>query len=127
MLDINYIVNTQQTHNDKQNVMIMMKWPYNIIKNHITINHLIYTHVTHIYTVECFSCISQTLTSSYASVDGAPEAYGSQFVCVCVCVTLQLGFLEAHNKLSADTCNIGTMRQYLKAKGLRFLIFKAVF
>ena len=47
---------------------------------------------------------------------GAPEAYGSPFVSVCVCVcvcvcvsvTLQLGFLEARNKLSADTCNIST-------------------
>ena len=43
----------------------------------------------------------------------APEAYSSQFVCVCV--TLQLGFLEARDK------------QYLKAKGHRFLIYKALF
>ena len=33
-------------------------------------------------------------------------------VCVCVCVTQQIGFLKARDKLSADTCNIGTIRQY---------------
>ena len=67
---------------------------------------------------------------------GAPEAYVSQFVCVrvrvcvcvCMCVTLQLRFLEARDKLSVDTCNIGTTRQYyLKAKGLQFSIYKALF
>ena len=43
-------------------------------------------------------------------------------VCVCVCVTLQLAFLEARDKLSADTCNAGTTRQYLKSNSLGFLI-----
>ena len=32
---------------------------------------------------------------------------GSCF-CLCVCVILQLGFLEAHDTLSTETCNIGT-------------------
>ena len=58
--------------------------------------------------------------SNYTSMGRAPEAYGSQFVCVCV--TLQLGFLEAHDKLSTDTCNIGTTQQYLIVNHLRFLI-----
>ena len=46
-------------------------------------------------------------------------AYSSQFMCLS---TLQLGFLEAHNKLSTDMCNIATTWQYLKANSLRFLI-----
>ena len=29
-------------------------------------------------------------TCSYASVGGAPEAYGSRFVCVCVCVCVSV-------------------------------------
>ena len=40
----------------------------------------------------------------YALVDRALDTYCSWFMClsvyVCVCVTLQLGFLEAHDKLS---------------------------
>ena len=36
--------------------------------------------------------ISPLIISStyYASVGGAPEAYGSRFVCVCVCVYLSV-------------------------------------
>ena len=43
-------------------------------------------------------------------------------VCLSVCVTLQLGFLKARNKLSTDMCNIGTTQKYLKANSLRFMI-----
>ena len=49
----------------------------------------------------------------YALVDRAPDVhvYCSWFMClsvyVCVCVTRQLRFLEAHDKLSTDMCNIG--------------------
>ena len=123
MFDTNYIVNTQQTHNYKQIVMIIMNWPYNIIKNH---KSFIYTCDTCLYS-ECFSCISLTLTSCYASVGGASQRHTVVCLCfslsvlvslcvcvcvslcvcitVCVCVTLQHGFLESRDKLSTDTCN----------------------
>ena len=64
----------------------------------------------------------------YASVGGARWRHTVVRLCfclsvsVCVCVTLQLAFLKARDKLSADTCNAGTTRQYLKANSLRFLI-----
>ena len=48
-------------------------------------------------------------------------------VCMCVCMCVCHSANRARDKLSADTCNIGTMRQYLKAKGLRFFIYKALF
>ena len=44
---------------------------------------------------------SISIYTYYASVGGVPEAYGSPFVSVCV--TLQLGFLEARENLSADS------------------------
>ena len=48
-------------------------------------------------------------------------------VCLCMRVSLQLGFLKAHNKLSTNMCHIGTTQQYLKANSLRFLIRALVF
>ena len=76
----------------------------------------------------------QSLKSVYCSNDESFQwaelqrhTVVSLCVCVRVCVTLQLGFLEARDKLSADTCNIGTMQLYLKAKCLWFFIYKALF
>ena len=72
--------------------------------------------------------VSIHMYSYYASVGGAHQRHTvvrlcfCLFVCVCVCVTLQLAFLKARDKLSADTCNAGTTRQYLKDNSLQFLI-----
>ena len=43
------------------------------------------------------------------------EAYGSSFVCVCVCVSfrLLLQFCGARWKVSSETCNASTARYYL--------------
>ena len=64
------------------------------------------------------------LSQPYASVGGARRRHTVVRLrfCLCVCVTLQLAFLKARDKLSADTCNAGTTQQYLKANSLRFLI-----
>ena len=73
-------------------------------------------------------CISQLQTQCMFIMSWWAEPQRHTVVCLCfclsVCVTLQLGFLEARDKLGVDTCNIGTTQQYLKANSLQF---KAVF
>ena len=83
---------------------------------------------------------------SYASVGGAPEAYGIRsrrvclclggrspeaygsrtvvvlFVCLCVCVILQRAFLGDRDELSNESCNATTARRSTTAKLARFLI-----
>ena len=62
------------------------------------------------------------LQDYYASVGGAPEAYGSHCVCpsVCpsVCAILQCAFLRDRNKLSNET----TAQHSTTAKLARFLL-----
>ena len=67
--------------------------------------------------------ISRDLMLNYASVGGAPEAYGSRCVdpSVCACVILQRAFLR-DSKLSNESCNATTARHSTTAKLARFLL-----
>ena len=64
---------------------------------------LVYIHVTHVFTVECFSCISLTLTSCYVSMGRALEAYGSQFMCMCVCVCVCVCVFHSATQISSSS------------------------
>ena len=46
------------------------------------------------------------LDFDYASVGGALEAYGSRFVCVCVCVYQSKELWQNGKELDAENCNI---------------------
>ena len=60
----------------------------------------------------------------YASVGGAPEAYSSLFICVCVCVFHSICYqhsVSLAKKLSTDMSNAGRMRHLLSFELIDFL------